>query len=391
MGQRVDYYALLSRAVESLERDAYAARGAIYDREHKALLKRLISSSAPCSDADIAQEEQAFRDAVRRIEFPDDAVPAPRTPMREPVETAWPASGREKARALRREPPQAAADEPERALPQEAQRAAKRRWGAALERTDNGPPRQQIELPRGDMQDDEPSWPGPARKPRPFLRLALAYFLVTAIVVGAGFLGYAYMVGKIDLSWLTLWSGQAAAPQSERALLYEGGQSARTGKPVEGKATWRTRTETVASPGKPDTVVGLEAEFPEPRITLAMTISRVADTGSAMSHLLELRFGPPQGMPFGGVSRVSNIGMRSAETDAAESLVGNSINIAPGQFMFGLLGVDDVIKQNVQRLRTQSWLDMTIVFANGSAYTLSVAKGTSGERAINEALAKWGQ
>ena len=63
--------ALLSRAVESLDRDAYAARGVIYDREHKALLKRLISSSAPCTDADIAREERAFRDAVRRIEFPD--------------------------------------------------------------------------------------------------------------------------------------------------------------------------------------------------------------------------------------------------------------------------------------------------------------------------------
>src|ERR1700686_1963634 len=84
MVQRVDYYALLARAVESLERDAYAARGVIYDREHKALLKRLISSSAPCSDADIAREEQAFRDAVRRIEFPDDAVPPPRTPLRKP-------------------------------------------------------------------------------------------------------------------------------------------------------------------------------------------------------------------------------------------------------------------------------------------------------------------
>jgi hypothetical protein len=390
MVPRVDYYALLSRAVESLERDAYAARGAIYDREHKALLKRLISSDAPCSDADIAREEQAFRDAVRRIEFPDDPVPAPRTPLREPVETAWPASGREKARALRREAPQVAANEPERAPPHEAQRAAKRRWGAAFKRTDSSPQRQQIELPRGGTQDDEPSWPGQPRKSRPFLRLALAYFLVTAIVVGAGFLGYAYMVGKIDLSWLTLWSGPAAS-QSERALLYEGGQTARTGKPVEGKATWRTRTESVGSPGKPDTVVGLDAEFPEPHITLAMTISRVADAGSAMSHLLELRFGRPQDTPFGGVSRVSNIGMKGVETDAAESLVGTSINIAPGQFMFGLLGVDDVIKQNVQRLRTRNWLDLTIIFENGSAYTLSVAKGTSGERAINEALAKWRQ
>src|SRR6202051_954062 len=125
MVQRVDYFALLSRAVQSLERDAYAARGAIYDREHKALLKRLISSSSPCSDADIAREEQAFRDAIRRIEFPDLGFPdggvqAPRTAQREPAAAAWPASGREKARALRREFPSAPAIDPERAAPGEA-------------------------------------------------------------------------------------------------------------------------------------------------------------------------------------------------------------------------------------------------------------------------------
>ena len=49
MVQGVDYYTLLARAVQSLERDAYAARGVVYDREHKALLKRLISSKAFCN------------------------------------------------------------------------------------------------------------------------------------------------------------------------------------------------------------------------------------------------------------------------------------------------------------------------------------------------------
>jgi hypothetical protein len=71
--------------------------------------------------------------------------------------------------------------------------------------------------------------------------------------------------------------------------------------------------------------------------------------------------------------------------------VGTSINIAPGQFMFGLLGVPDVVQQNVQRLRTQNWLDFALIFANGAPYTLSVEKGASGERAVNEALAQWGE
>jgi len=192
-----------------------------------------------------------------------------------------------------------------------------------------------------------------------------------------------------NFSWLSLWPSQAA-PQPERALLFEGGPSGRTGKPIEGKTTWRTRTEPGSSGGKADTVVTLDVQIPDPPIALTATISRVSDAGSSMSHLLEMQFGRPQDAPFGGVSRLSSISMKGAETESGESLVGTSINIAPGQFMFGLLGVQDVVQQNVARLRTQNWLDFTIIFGNGAAYTLSVEKGASGTKVINEALAKWG-
>jgi hypothetical protein len=387
MVQRVDYHTLLARAVESLERDAYAARGAIYDREHKALLKRLISSSAPCSDADIAREERAFRDAIRRIEFPDEGVQAPRTPQREPVDATWPNSAREKARALRREFPQEQTSDPERAAPTEARREGKRRRDAGYEEDGRNPSGREIDLPPGRMQPEEPDRDREVRKSRSLVRLTAVYVLVAAIVVGAASLGYGYLVGAVDLSWLT----QAAAPPSQRAILYEGGRTARTGKSFEGTAIWRTRTEPTGPAGKPDLVVTLDAAIPEQHIALAMSLSRVADAGAGMSHLLELRFAKPEELPFGGVSRISNIAMKGTETESGESLVGTSINIAPGQFMFGFLGVEDVVRQNVQRLRTQSWLDFTIIFESGAAYTLTIEKGASGEKAINEALAKWGQ
>ena len=210
-------------------------------------------------------------------------------------------------------------------------------------------------------------------------------------MLGAGALGYAYLVGAIDLSGFSgfsLGSGQAVPP-SQRAILYEGGQGGGTGRPVEGKAVWRTRTET--NGGKPDTIVTLDAEIPDQHIALTMTLSHIGDAGASMSHLLEMRFAKPEELPFGGISRISNIAMKGAETGSGESLVGTSINIAPGHFMFGLLGVEDVVRQNVQRLRTQNWLDITLLFASGAAYTLTIEKGASGERAVNEALAKWGQ
>jgi hypothetical protein len=386
MVQRLDYFALLSRAVEPLERDAYAARGAVYDREHKALLKRLISSSSPCTDADIVREEQAFRDAVRRIEFPEDVMPAPRTPQREDTgsKESWPNSSREKARRQRREAPQEPANDAERAPPREA----RRRFDAAYEETGKGPPGRPSEAPPG--RPSEPAGNGTRRRSRSLLRLTAGYLLVAALVLGAGSLGYAFVVGALDIAWLTQWSGQASLP-APRAILYEGGQSSGPRKAVEGKATWRTRTEPTGPSGKPDTVVTVEAEIPEQHIALTLSISRVADADTGMSHLLEIRFVRPQELPFGGISTVSNVIMKATETDPGESLVGTSINIAPGQFMFGLLAVPDVAQKNIQRLRTQSWLSLALSFAKGTPYTLAIEKGPSGERAINDALAKWGQ
>src|SRR5215472_573033 len=68
----VDHYTPLSRAVASIDRDAYAARFAVYDQAHKALLRRLATVAPPPSSAEIEREEQAFRDAVRRVEFADE-------------------------------------------------------------------------------------------------------------------------------------------------------------------------------------------------------------------------------------------------------------------------------------------------------------------------------
>jgi hypothetical protein len=90
MMPKVDHFTPLSRAVASIDRDSYAARFAIYDREHKALLRRLAAADAPLSDDDVAREEQAFRDAVRRIEFADEDDEPTLVPQDEPVEQAPP-------------------------------------------------------------------------------------------------------------------------------------------------------------------------------------------------------------------------------------------------------------------------------------------------------------
>jgi hypothetical protein len=124
---------------------------------------------------------------------------------------------------------------------------------------------------------------------------------------------------------------------------------------------------------------------------MSMVLSRNLETGAGMSHLIELRFAKPQELPFGGISKIASIAMRETETEGGDALAGSGVDIAPGQFMFGLLGLPDLVQQNLQRLRSESWLAISVVFANGATSTLVVEKGSAGERAINDALAKWGQ
>lgn len=99
----VDHFTPLSLAVASIDRDAYAERFAIYDQAHKELLRRLATAAPPPSSAEIEREEQAFRNAVRRVEFADELAqeeadsPA-LVPPHEPV-------GEEPLQELRRDAP----------------------------------------------------------------------------------------------------------------------------------------------------------------------------------------------------------------------------------------------------------------------------------------------
>ncbi len=75
MGLQFDPYAVLSRAVASIDRESYAVRFAIYEMEHRKFLQHLALASPMLSEADITREEQAFRNAIRLIEFGDEPEP----------------------------------------------------------------------------------------------------------------------------------------------------------------------------------------------------------------------------------------------------------------------------------------------------------------------------
>ena len=81
-----DYFALLSRAVASLDRNTRDAREGLYDRARSALQAQLRAADPPWSDADIRAEAAALDAAIRQVEFEirRSAVRGAQEPQNEP-------------------------------------------------------------------------------------------------------------------------------------------------------------------------------------------------------------------------------------------------------------------------------------------------------------------
>ena len=101
-----DYYPLLRKAVDTLDRPGRDARFEVYERARRTVVNRLRGGDSPWSDADIEAQIIALDDAVRRIEreFEPEpaAAPAAAAPVTEAPVTEAPATALPDARAAPR-------------------------------------------------------------------------------------------------------------------------------------------------------------------------------------------------------------------------------------------------------------------------------------------------
>ena len=225
--------------------------------------------------------------------------------------------------------------------------------------------------------------------------------ILPVLLVALGLAGYAYESGQIGEPFVGHSSvGSLPRPglqqaRTRRSRLNKRPTTSRPAakcpsKELNGSARWRTRIEDVASGSRSHaTVITLDLLIPERGLAMAMAIRRDASEDAAMTHLLEFKFSDRQGAPFDGIAGVGNIVMKQADGSRGSALAGLSIKVAPGVFLFGLSAEKDDARHNAEALRTLSRLDIPVTFADGSAATISLNKGESGERAFGAALADW--
>jgi hypothetical protein len=407
MASQADYFAALSRAVAALERDSYAARGAIYDREQKALMRRLYSADPPISDDQIEEEQQAFREAVRRIEFGEDgnppqlmllpprpqqatltvvpsapppAPPAPPPPAPPPpprAEREWSAEviPAPRHRPLRDPPPWARKSSVPSAQIE-----------SALEAALNG---SQGAAPGDQLVNEQPA---PKRRRRSIAGRVISRTLLAVLLLGVGLVGYDLLTGELELPGISKLTGGRGLllsrdPVPQQAILFDGARPDLNGSKFDGKATWRYRTERDVQ-GQPMPVVHLDLNVPGRKVTLAMSL-RPEAAESSMSHLFELRFLREDGEPDGDIASIAGVVMTTADMTRPTMLTGRVVNVTPGVFLFGLSAQEADVTRNLQTLKEMPWFGIPLNYRNGTAGVLTFAKGSDGELVITEAMRRW--
>jgi hypothetical protein len=181
------------------------------------------------------------------------------------------------------------------------------------------------------------------------------------------------------------------APLEQRAVLYEEDPADPNGKRYTGGVTWHTESVSSASGAPREVVVKADLYVPDAKTAMAMTFRRNTDRALSASHVAEIKFDMPRDSPYGDISEVRGLVMKADETIRGTRLDGEAAKVTPGYFLVALASAAQQMQRNVKLLKENSWLDVMIVYRNGSRAILAIDKGPSGEQAFTEAFAAWGQ
>lgn len=184
--------------------------------------------------------------------------------------------------------------------------------------------------------------------------------------------------------------GDQIAPVAQRVVLYDEDPAEPNGKQYVGSVVWRSEPVKGAG-GANDISVRADVEIPERKFRMTMSFRRNTDTSLPASHTAELTFALPPDFAGGGVSNVPGILMKSNEQARGTPLAGLAVKVTDGFFLVGLSNVEADRARNLQLLKERSWFDIPLVYSNQRRAIIAIERGSPGERAFNEAFAKWGE
>lgn len=200
---------------------------------------------------------------------------------------------------------------------------------------------------------------------------------------------------QVECVSATPFGGEAATglkmpATSQRAILYEEDPSTPRGRSYNGLTTWRTTTLPSTTGGTAlETAVVAQAIIPEQHLAVSWTLRRNTNQSFDASHLIEINFSQPVDRSTGGIGSVPGVLMKVSETAKGVPLAGVMEKARNSYFLFGLSPNNMELQQNLQLLKDRQWVDIAIVYNNGSRAILALQKGPPGDRAFADAFAAW--
>lgn len=414
-----DYYPLLTRAIATLPEPDSAKRQAIYGRAREALERQLRGLEPALDEAEILKETQVLEDVIRRIEADYAEIPPqvageaetenpPAQPVDEPAQpvetsTADSSPAPLEAEGVGEQAPaepvvviqparSRASDRPKAETRQEMEKS-RRKLGflavagglamlvmgtfAYLKREDvalyRGGKQPVAEAPRPAEPVDQakregrlgaaPDSPAPPPAPRQ-----------EATQIEA----------PRSAGTTTPPNNSATLPVSSRAfMVLEVPGSAPS--QFEGQANWSFSPDPASRSG--EKAIRSVITYAAAGLTIDFSIAKNRDPKVNSSHVIFVSFEPKQSMP--GVREMSAIEWRERESQTGSTLTGMLVPIQDNVFLIGLDPAEQAVERNLELLRNQRWLVFEVRLINGQRGALLIEKGSSGDKAITEALAAW--
>jgi outer membrane biosynthesis protein TonB len=176
---------------------------------------------------------------------------------------------------------------------------------------------------------------------------------------------------------------------AQRSILYEeGAGAAGAGTASQGEVVWSVEEEADLE-GRKRTVLTAAIRIPEREMTVDIRIKPNDDASLPASHLVEIKYGLPEGFSGGDVQNVPGLVMKPTEQARGDALLGASVKVSPGYFWIALSSIQSEQERNIGLLRERGWIDIPMLYDNGRRGILTLEKGRGGNKAVEQAVQAW--
>lgn len=176
------------------------------------------------------------------------------------------------------------------------------------------------------------------------------------------------------------------AGTTANAIFYPQESDRDSGESIPGSVSW-SRLE---NDGKPPAIQA-SVDFSQPPFALKVTISKNTDEYLPATHLVEITIGDTAPVSDVPVNRIPALSLRSEQGANGTALVGAGVRVTDTIYWLALSEVPETAGRNIALLRSGTWFEIPIEFADATRSLVLFEKGPTGHRIIEGVISEWGR